>query len=310
MVKFSMRFFCIIIISLILLFCWQVPTVKAQDIIVIKSLDIQPYNETLEGFRMDCNSNIIEYTLSDNNTSDILNEIRARKSALILTVGLRALDLVKNIHDVPIVYSMVSNPRPLISGKTNITGVSMDISAKKQLSVFIDGIPNIKRMGIIYDPNRSAELFRGASDAASSLRITVKSQAVQDQREVPEAIKDMMDNKDIIDAFWMLPDSTVINSESLKYLFLASIKNKVPVLTFSEKYIAKGALMSLNIDATDIGRQACEMAKEILRGTQIEDIPQSSPRKARISVNLKLAEKMGLTIDREILQKSHNFRTY
>jgi len=301
MVKFSIKFAGAIIITFILLFYWQVRAVTAQDIIVLNSLNIQPYNATLEGFKSNCNSNIIEYTLSDSEVSNIPDEIHSRKPELVLTIGLRALILAKSIHDVPIVYSMVSNPKPLISRRTNITGVSMDISANKQLSAFINGIPGIKSIGIIYDPNRSSELFREASDAASSLGIIVNSQAVQDPREVPEAIKIMMDN---IDAFWMLPDATVINPESLKYLFLASIKNNIPVLTFSEKYVAKGAMMSLNIDATDIGQQACEMAKKILQGMQIKEIPQSPPRKASISVNLKVAEKMGLIIDKEILQKS------
>lgn len=282
-------------------FFWQVQAAWAQDIIVIKSLNIQPYNETLEGFKKNCNSNILEYSISENDSSGLIKKIRTKRPDLILTIGLRALNHVRGVKNVPIVYSMVSNPQPLPSGENNITGVSMNISAKKQLSVFIKGIPAIKRIGIVYDPSRTSRLFADASEAASSLGITVVSRAVQDPKDVPSVIKGMIDK---IDAFWMLPDATVITPEALKYLFLTSVENNVPVLTFSEKYIEKGALISLNIDANDIGQQACEMARNIINGADIKDIPESSPRKAVVSFNARAAEKMGITVNTDIMQKS------
>jgi putative ABC transport system substrate-binding protein len=85
----------------------------------------------------------------------------------------------------------------------------------------------------------------------------------------------------------------------LEYLLLFSFENRVPILSFSDKYIEMGSLLALNIDAGDIGRQAGEMANMVLDGSDVAAVPAAPPRKSLISLNLKVAEKMGIKIDRK-----------
>lgn len=102
----------------------------------------------------------------------------------------------------------------------------------------------------------------------------------------------------------MLPDTSVISSETIEFLILFSIENRIPVFTFSEKFVEMGALISLNIDAYDLGKQAGEMAKEILSGKDIRNIPGSDARKIVLSINSKAAKKLGITINDEIVNKA------
>ena len=85
---------------------------------------------------------------------------------------------------------------------------------------------------------------------------------------------------------------------------LFSIENRIPVFTFSEKFLEMGALISLNIDASDLGKQAGEMAKEILSGKDIRNIPGADARKIVLSINSKAAKKLGITINDEIVNKA------
>ncbi|MFZ2948374.1 MAG: ABC transporter substrate binding protein, partial [Desulfuromonadaceae bacterium] len=65
------------------------------------------------------------------------------------------------------------------------------------------------------------------------------------------------------DLFWMLPDITVITPETAEAILLFSLENNIPILTFSEKYLERGAMLSIGIDPFDIGRQAGEMAQTL-----------------------------------------------
>ena len=92
----------------------------------------------------------------------------------------------------------------------------------------------------------------------------------------------------------MLPDLTVVTPESLEFLLLFSFENNIPIFTFSEKYVELGAFMSIDIDAVDIGRQAGEMALEILAGQEAQNIEQAYARRALISTNVMIARKLGI----------------
>ncbi len=63
-----------------------------------------------------------------------------------------------------------------------------------------------------------------------------------------------------------------------------------------------GALMSIGIDAFDIGRQAGEMAQEILSGRDVKGVQPVDARKSVISINMKIAEKLGIVINKKMIK--------
>ena len=60
--------------------------------------------------------------------------------------------------------------------------------------------------------------------------------------------------------------------------------------------------MSIGIDAFDIGRQAGEIAEKILAARDVKDIEGVDARKAVVSINLKIARKLGINIDERIIK--------
>ncbi len=287
------------IIVLLAIFCCA--SARAYEIAVVKSVNIKPYDEAQKGFKSVCKANIREFVVSKLNGSEVPKEIRRIKPNLILAIGIDALSRIKKIKDIPIIYAMVSDPRSILSGEKNITGVSMNIPAEKQLSALLKVSPDIRGIGLVYDPGKTVHLLKEARAAATAFGITLVQKAVHSPKEVPSAINDM---KGKIDAFWLLPDTTVVTPESIEYLLLFSFENGIATLAFSDKYVEIGSLMALNIDAMDIGRQAGEMANRILDGANVSNIPMSSPRKAVLSLNLKTAKRLGISVDDEIIKKS------
>ena len=254
-----MRYRTHIIVAFLIFFCWQVSTAQAQDIAVLMSVDIKPYIEVLEGYMQSCDFELTEYTLSELDSAIVLGGIRKGRPALVFAIGQDALELAKDIKGIPVVFTMVSNPEVLLpKGNSNLAGVSMNVSARRQLSAFLSVMPGLERIGMVYDPRNSRLLFEVAREAAAALHVTLVAREVHGSKKVLGAVNEVMGE---IDAFWMVPDRTVVFPEAVESLMLDSFEKNVPVLTFSERYVALGALLSLNIDAGDMGRQACEMSK-------------------------------------------------
>jgi putative ABC transport system substrate-binding protein len=219
---------------------------------------------------------------------------------VILAVGADALLGLKAIKDIPIVYAMVSNPESIPFGGTNITGVSMNITPEKQLSLLQEAFPDLQRIGLLYNPLKSGRFVEKALTSSRDTPIKIIVKEIHHPKDVPLKINSL---KDKIDLFWMIPDSTVFSPETVEYLFLFSSENKIPVLTFSEKYLSMGAVMSLTIDARDVGRQAGEMAEKILSGAKVADIPSVDARKANVTVDLITAKKLGIPINSGTLRR-------
>jgi putative ABC transport system substrate-binding protein len=102
----------------------------------------------------------------------------------------------------------------------------------------------------------------------------------------------------------MIPDITVYSPETIEFLLLFLLENQKPIISFSEKYVELGALMSISIDPFDIGNQAGEMAKTILSNGGTRDTQRIDARKAVIFINPKIAKKLRITIDEKVLAKA------
>ncbi len=265
-----------------------------QTIVAVKSIPVKPYEDALKGFRAGCSCRIIEFVASEMVAEEIVSQIRQRRPDLILAIGMDALMKTKRIRDIPIVYLMVANPQSVVGGEDNIAGVSMDIAPEKQFQSLQKILPEAKRVGILFNPGKTAALVKKAQSAAAETGIKLLTKEIQSPKEVPSALLTL---KGKIDVFWMIPDSLVVTTETTESLLLFSVENRVPILTFSEKYVEMGALLSVGIDPHDIGRQVSDIAKKILAGTSAKNIRNVDPRKAILSVNQKVAKKLGIVID-------------
>jgi putative ABC transport system substrate-binding protein len=65
--------------------------------------------------------------------------------------------------------------------------------------------------------------------------------------------------------------------------------------------VAAGGLLSYSLDWDDQFRRAAEYVDEILRGTKPADLPVQAPTKYVLTVNLKTAKALGLSIPPSLL---------
>jgi putative ABC transport system substrate-binding protein len=290
-----------LIIVLSILLCQSVAS--AAEIIAVQSISIKPYNDALRGFKSACNCNVEQFVVSEMEGEDIVKKIHKAKPEIILAIGFDALKKIKEIKEIPIVYVMILNPQSVISDEYNITGVNLYIDPEKQLYLINKVLTDARSIGLLYDPAKTGNFVKKAKLAAAAMGIKLIAKENHSSKDFPALLNGM---KGEINAFWMLPDLTVVTPETVELLLLFSIENGIPVITFSDKYLKMGALISLNIDANDIGKQAWEITEKVLSGKDIKKIARTGARKADLTINSMTARKMGIIVSDEIFYNARS----
>ncbi len=294
------------IITAVLIFI-QPGHCRAMEIVAVVSSRIPPYMEALAGFRDDCGravptsglksitfATITELILSEEaDFASLRTTIRTKKPDLILAVGTNALNAVKSFAKIPIIYLLVPYPEAVTGGLANISGIDMTIAPEVQLAAFLEQLPTIKRLGIVHDPSRSGDLVKKIRAAANRWGIELKVREAQSPRQVHNLLQSLIGE---IDALWMVPDHTVTTAETVEEMLLFSLEQRVPVLSFTEKYVTRGATMAVVFDNYSMGEKAAAMAREMLADPGRAGVPAVSPARVKMLINYRVAEKLGLAI--------------
>ena len=145
---------------------------------------------------------------------------------------------------------------------------------------------------MIHDPARTGQYLKRARQAARPLGIELVVREVRTPRDTIARLEQL---EGAVDALWMLPDATAVTSATLDAWFLFSLRQKVPVVTFSEQYLARGAAVSLDVDRTELGRQAGELANALLNRTAGPPVALDA-RKVRVHGNPTVGRNLGLDL--------------
>lgn len=275
-----------------------IPTVSsAYEVLVLKSADIMPYQEALEGFKKTCGCSTAEIFMHELKDSSLRSKIALHKANAIFAIGSDALKEASSIRNIPVVHALAPVIPYAGQEQDNISGVSMTVSAERQLNAIAKVFPRIRKIGCIYDEKNSGAFIKEAQQTAESLGLELVLSKVHSGAEVSSRIEAISRRVELI---WMLPDVTVINSATVNQLLLFSFQNNVPIFSFSRKYVEQGAVAALINEPVDIGRQSGELMKSILSSPAERKRIIQSARRPVLFINRKIAAKLGLQISDEI----------
>ncbi len=270
----------------------------AFNVIVVKSAELRPYQDALRGFRDACDCDVQELKLEEDDGGE--NILRKSPDAVV-AIGTTVFKKVRSIEGLPVIYAMVmpSETGPVLP--PNISGVSMDISPETYISTMKELFPRAKRIGLLYDPRHTAAFVAEAERAARAAGLELVDRQVRDPREIPGLLDRM---RGTIDVLWMVPDSTIATAEAVDYLLHFSFQNGVPIFSFSKKYVEMGAVAALDVDPYDMGAQAGEIVNRLSAGKT--GAVRAWARASHLTINSKVAAKMGLKIKNGIMKKGGN----
>jgi len=278
-----------------------------EEVAIIVSGDLSVYRLALEGFQDKSRYSAKEFFLDkDSKQNDkIVSAIKSVRPKLIFAIGATAAQIAKsNFPGKPLVFSLVANPSRYELEDKNVYGVRLDVSPSSQLEFLRKVAPNTKKVGIIYDPDRTQEILSEIKKESSNFDLQIVAVKVGSKREVADAIRSLEGK---IDAFWLITDPIVANSVVFERLLLSTLSNKIPLLCPAKAFVKKGGLLSLDVDFRDLGNQAAKIANDIL-GSQ----PQAGdydaiqwPNKVKLILNLKIAKTIGLSVPQSVIDEAN-----
>jgi putative ABC transport system substrate-binding protein len=274
--------------------CLFFPTLACSyDLLIVQSQRSPAYDEALRGLRSVARFSERLVVLTDYNEFDLPRVVREESPLVIVTLGDKALNLARRIRQTPVIALMTLGFRAEIDGgHPALTGVGVELPPERYMAVFRSF--KVKRVGVISNSSRSTSYLRQAKRAAAEYGIELVIRDVKSSREVTTQLDALAGSVELL---WMLPDSVTASREAADAQFLFSARQKIPVVTFSNAYLASGAATALEFDRYDIGRQAGEMAQSLLQGVDIEAVPPQSPRKATIRNNPSVLRHLGARAD-------------
>ncbi len=95
-----------------------------------------------------------------------------------------------------------------------------------------------------------------------------------------------------------------ITLEHRKEVIALAAKHRLPAIYLDGSYVEAGGLMSYGPDFPAMWRRGAEYVDKILRGAKPVDLPIEQPTRYVLSVNLKTAKALGLTIHESILLRA------
>jgi putative ABC transport system substrate-binding protein len=274
---------------LILLFClFIIPSFSSahSSILILKSLNLGPYNKAVRGIEKVLGGSVRVY--------NIHGSLRQGRKILkqhpgvnvIVSVGWPATDsAVKYGGGRPVVFSMILSVEwPLIKNQ-NATGVFMDTSVHEQLYVLLRAFPKLKSVGVLYNPAKTGPEIRDAKMVSRELGFHLDAAAVSSPRQVPSMLRKILPH---IQALWMVPDSSVLTSDSFMFMNEKMIEHHLPFLVFSSEFLKVGGLFALSPSYKYIGKQTGVLAQEVLNGTPPRQIQPSYPTHFSLVINRRI----------------------
>lgn len=179
-------------------------------------------------------------------------------------------------EDIPVIFAAVSDPvgaglvKSLKNTSGNITGTSDALQIDQNVDLALEMYPETKSIGYLYNSGEanSVSYLKTLKKYAAEKGLTVNESAVTNAADISTATKNLIDNSDLIITG---TDNTVASSmDVVKQLTRDS---KTPFIAGADSMVSDGALATIGIDYSDLGKETGKMTAKVLNGTKVSDIP-------------------------------------
>ena len=208
---------------------------------------------------------------------------------------------------IPIVMASAGDPvrtgivASLARPGGNITGSSTmgpDLS-EKQLQVLREAIPTVARVAFLWNPlNAAVSLwYEDLRAAAPAMGVTLLSVEVRHPSEFEGAFAAMTREP---------PDALIMTGDPMHQLHFERIlafatQNRLPLMSNVKANVPAGALLSYGPSWPEMFQRAALYVDQILKGAKPGDLPVQQPTQFELVINLKTAQRLGLTIPPTLL---------
>ena len=241
----------------------------------------------------------------------LARELVSRHPDVLMAVTYRFIRALKQeTTTIPIV--MLATWEPVRTGlvaslarpEGNITGVVWFVFTAKQIQLLKEIVPNLRRLALIGNGNPPPEMKQiGEEDwtlAASTLGFTwqvFEPHIVSDYGEIFARIA-----ADHFDA--ALIDLDQFNLQNTKLIIELALRHRIPAVSPASWMTKSGLLLGYGQDWVWSVTRASEYVDKILRGAKPSDLPIEQATKVQLTINLKTARALGVTVPPALLARA------
>lgn len=247
--------------------------------------------------------------------SQIASKFVSQSPDVVVAVGtMVAQSFVKYATDgkIKMIFSTVTDPlgaglMKSVEAKSkerpdnNISGVSNFVPLEPQLGLFKQVQPNLKTIGIIYNPGElnSVSIVQKLEILCHKLGLVLLKQTMSKTADAGQSATRLAAN---VDAIFISNDNTALSA--LQTIIAAASRTKIPVYISDTDAVKLGAVLALGPNQYTVGLQTGKMIARILKGADINNIPVEFPDKTDLVINLDAAKKAGIEIPEAVMKQA------
>jgi putative ABC transport system substrate-binding protein len=240
----------------------------------------------------------------------IVKELIGAGAAILVTAGTPATLAAKRASaTIPIVLVGVDDPvalgviASLAQPRSNVTGLclsSPEVIAKR-LQLLQELVPGLRRVAVIVrgDPGLEQKLQDIRLDAA---QMKIEPLMLQATTGTALELAFARLRGERCEAVYVA--SGPLGPAKRAQLIALAAESRLPAIYSFRVFPVGGGLMSYGTDYGDLFRRAAGFVDKILKGAKPADLPVEPPRKFELTVNLKTAGALGLTIPPTLLARA------
>jgi putative ABC transport system substrate-binding protein len=237
--------------------------------------------------------------------------VRRNVDVIVTDGGTPSVIAARNAtQTIPIVFVAVANPvalgivASLARPGGNVTGTSgqQDVWAPKMLELFKETLPSARRIAILSNPGNSSlpPVLRAMDAAAKTTRLEIRVVNARAPDEFEPAFSEIA--RDQPAGLIILVD-TLFTSEAGRLASLAA-RHRLATLGGHFALPESGGLMSYGANRLDLVRRGAVLVDKILKGARPGELPVELPLRYDLTVNLKTARALGITIPQSVLVRA------
>ncbi|GEM_PF-2411219 len=187
--------------------------------------------------------------------------------------------------------------------KTFVAGVvgnTQEIS-RKRLSVAKQVLPNLKKVGIIANPKQPTYLgsIEPFKEAASALDLSAVEYKVNSQEELDSLLAAIKKG----DVDLLMTSGQAIIVKNIDKIYNTATAKGIPTLDFRPNTPDK-VLINYAHSYYSLGEAAAGLTDKIIKGKNPGSLPFEEPKKVAFTINLKIAEKLGISVPDAVLPQA------
>lgn len=236
----------------------------------------------------------------------LAQELAALQPDVIVAVTAPAATAAqKATRTIPIVILVISDPvgsgfvQSLARPGGNITGTSnnsIEVS-RKRVQLLKEIIPSLSRVAVLWNPLHpaTAAAAKETELGAVALGIKVESLGYNGPNELQAALTKATRAQAVL----IMGDSVTFDRR--EWIAGFAVAHRLPVFSTWPEEAQDGSLAAYGPSLREEYRRGAAYVDKILRGTKPAELPIEEPTKYELTINLKTAKAIGITVPQTVL---------